>query len=623
MSAEIKSQQQLDHFTRALRNLDQLWRFSGPPAAFWRTLLESQGLLSGARMAILLRKTTAEPDQWKKVGLWPTEIRETPGAQRFVRELDNLANGCTQQEFVVQSFNGDPLTPDHAVAVRLDPEAKQEMWVSAFYLPESSEAQAHNALRQVRLTSQMPGIYRSQRSANQSQVTLSHFSSVLDLMGLLNAQHRYLAVAMTFCNEIASRHKCDRVSLGWLEKNDYIRLQAISHTERFERKMEAVKDIEQTMEESLDQDETVRWPAAEGDTRITRDHERFADQYKVKFLCSVPLRLNGEPVAVLMCERNAEAFTDDEVQLLNLYSEMAVRRLSELKRHDRWFGARAATATRENLAKLVGVHHTWAKVVGVLVAIGLFVLFFGKMNYRVEAPFILRTDHIAMLSAPFNGYIDEVAVETGDPVKPKDILLKLDTRDLLLEEASSAADYDRYTREAEKARANNQLAEMRIAQAQTEQARVRLELVRYRLGQSSIGAPFAGVVVEGDLKKRIGAPVKQGDILFKVAQTDAMYVECNVNERDIHEVRDTATGEIAFASQPKLKFPIQIERIEPAAQAKDKGNIFLVRCRVQDDLKSWWRPGMSGVAKLNVGKRTFFWIISHRTVDFLRMYFWM
>jgi hypothetical protein len=32
---------------------------------------------------------------------------------------------------------------------------------------------------------------------------------------------------------------------------------------------------------------------------------------------------------------------------------------------------------------------------------------------------------------------------------------------------------------------------------------------------------------------------------------------------------------------------------------------------------------MSGVAKLNVGKRTFFWIISHRTVDFLRMYFWL
>ena len=30
-----------------------------------------------------------------------------------------------------------------------------------------------------------------------------------------------------------------------------------------------------------------------------------------------------------------------------------------------------------------------------------------------------------------------------------------------------------------------------------------------------------------------------------------------------------------------------------------------------------------GVAKINVGKRTFFWIVSHRTIDFLRMFFWM
>ncbi len=166
------------------------------------------------------------------------------------------------------------------------------------------------------------------------------------------------------------------------------------------------------------------------------------------------------------------------------------------------------------------------------------------------------------------------------------------------------------------------LAEMRIAQAQAEQAQVRLELIRYRLSQSALKAPFAGVVVEGDLRKRIGAPLKQGDMLFKVARLDRMYVECNVSENDIHELRGDATGEIAFASQPKLTLPMKVQRIEPAAEVKDKGNVFVVRCQFQASPENWWRPGMSGVAKLNVGKRTFFWILSHRTVDFLRMYFW-
>jgi hypothetical protein len=31
---------------------------------------------------------------------------------------------------------------------------------------------------------------------------------------------------------------------------------------------------------------------------------------------------------------------------------------------------------------------------------------------------------------------------------------------------------------------------------------------------------------------------------------------------------------------------------------------------------------MSGVAKLSVERRSFLWILTHRTIDFLRMRFW-
>jgi len=617
------SKTQADGFVKALRKLEQLRRFSGTPANFWQGLLEAMALISGARLGVLLRRTAAEPNTWRRMAVWPTAAAPDSSTQPFIRGLEEMANICVQQECAVRFLNGtpDPLAADCAIGVQLESESPQEWWIAVFFLPECSESQAAWALGYLRLVQNTPGVCRLYRNAHQSQVTLSHFTAVLDLMALLNAQQRFMAVAMTLCNELTARHKCDRVSLGWLE-NNYVRLQTISHTERFEKKMDAVKALEQTMEESLDQDEMIVWPPPGGDTRITMDHARYADNQQIKFICSVPLRLGSEVVAVLTCERNGEAFLEDEQRLLTLYAEMAVRRLSDLKRTDRWFGARLALAARGQLAKAVGVEHTWAKVLAVLVAVGLAVLFFGKMNYRVEAPFILRTDDVAIVSAPFEGYIAEVPAQIGNPVQPDDLLLKLDTRDLLLQEAVAAADLDRFAREADKARAANSLAEMRIAQAQAEQSRVRLELIRHRLGQASLKAPFAGVVVEGDLRKRIGAPLKPGDVLFKIARLDRMYVECNVNEGDIHEVRDDATGEIAFASQPKLTFPMQVQRIEPVAEVKDKGNIFVVRCQFQTSVENWWRPGMSGVAKLNVGKRTFFWIISHRTVDFLRMYFW-
>ena len=38
--------------------------------------------------------------------------------------------------------------------------------------------------------------------------------------------------------------------------------------------------------------------------------------------------------------------------------------------------------------------------------------------------------------------------------------------------------------------------------------------------------------------KRLGAPVRQGDVLFKVARLDRLYIECKVKERDIHEIAD-------------------------------------------------------------------------------------
>lgn len=605
--------------------MDQLRRFTGPTQVFWSGFLETLGIMSGARLGILLRKPAENAGSWTRVGIWPSGLVAEADEPGFAKELDAFADACSQQDHLVRRLNGSAGSPSsgYAVGIRLESGSKQDFWVAALYLPGFSETQAIVALRQLGLAAHTPAFYRLQRAASQAQTTVSQFSSVLDLMALMNAERRFLAVAMIFCNELASRHKCDRVSLGWLEHNQYVRLQTISHTERFEKKMEAVRALEQTMEESLDQDEIIVWPPGDNPTGVTRDHEKFAESQKVKFICSVPLRLNGEVLAVLMCERNSEPFAEVETRLLSLYGEMAVRRLSELKRADRWFGARLAVAARETFAKVIGVEHTWAKVITVLVSVALGVLFFGKMNYRVESPFILRTDDIAILSAPFDGYIDEVPAQIGDPVNSNDLMLKLDTRDLLLEEAAGMADLERFTREAEKARATNALAEMRIEEAQAEQSQARLGLVRFHLSQAEIRSPFQGVIAEGDLKKRIGAPVKQGEVLFKVARTDRMYIECEVKENDIHEVRGDATGEIAFASQPKLKFPMKIERIEPVAQTKDQKNVFIVRCRFPDALQPWWRPGMSGVAKINVGKRTFFWIISHRTIDFLRMFFWI
>jgi multidrug resistance efflux pump len=249
-------------------------------------------------------------------------------------------------------------------------------------------------------------------------------------------------------------------------------------------------------------------------------------------------------------------------------------------------------------------------------------LFFLHVPYRVEGNFVLRSDELGFIAAPFEGYIDQVFVRPGDAVAAGAPLLQLKTSEIRLEEAYAVAELKRCEREAEKARSAKSLAEMRIAEALAEQAQARLEMVRYRLAHASVTSPFAGVVVEGDLRERLGAPVKTADVLFKVARIDNLYAEAEVNERDVHEILGKSSGQLAFVSRPKNKFPFRIISVEQSAMPKNEANVFIVRCAVDQHPQPWWRPGMSGVCKFNVERRTLFWILTHRTVDFLRLKLW-
>ncbi len=234
----------------------------------------------------------------------------------------------------------------------------------------------------------------------------------------------------------------------------------------------------------------------------------------------------------------------------------------------------------------------------------------------------MKSDEAEYLTAPFDGYLDQVFVRAGDLVTNGQPLLSLNRAELLLDEGAAVADVARYQRQAEIDRAADHIADMRIDEAQAKQSQAQLDLVRYRLANALIKSSFNGVVVEGDLRERIGTPVKQGDVLFKVARIDSLYAEADVRESDVQQIMGKTNGEIAFVTQPKIKFPVQVQAIEPAAITKKDGNVFLVRLKPDDAAPAWWRPGMTGLCKISTEKRTLFWILTHRTVDFLRMKLW-
>lgn len=600
----------------------RLRRFSENANRFWKEYLDVATELVRAERATLVIRSDAAAE-WRRIAATGEGKSSGRSGAKFNRKLVDLATDASVQGVAIKELEAGPL-PDHAdmaICLRLAIGDASDQVVLLTLLSNISKDAAKASLESLKLISDVPEAYLLNQSVGKAQGEVRKFAVVVDLIAEIDGHKRFQSAIMGACNGIADRFGCDRVTLGWI-KGGYIQLVAMSLTDRLDRKTEAARAIEVAMEECTDQDEDIVLPIPQESNFVVRTHTELARKQGTPNLCTLPLRDDGKPVAAIMCERAEGAFGEVEVQQLRLAADLLSRRLADLRKYDRWFGVRWASSFRDGCSKLVGAENTWPKVFGLLGAVLLAVLIFVKVDYRVEAKCIVRSDEVAFVATPFDGYLDKVSVKAGDTVKEGDLLVQLNTEDLLLQRSSATADISRHQREMEKARATRSLAEMRISESLIEQSKSQLKLVDHRLEQSRIISDFNGIVVEGDLRQRIGAPVKQGEALFRMARMDSLYLEADLGERDFHEIAKDGTGEVAFLSRPDLVFPIKISQIESAAIPRDDGNVFLIRGDFDADIQDWWRPGMSGLAKLHVGERRLIWIFTHRTIDFLRMWFW-
>jgi RND family efflux transporter MFP subunit len=602
-----------DALHAAFTQLESLRRFSGAPGEFWGAFLDVVLLLASATDAVLLSRTHGPEGAgpWKDLASKPVESALGSDLRASRGDFERLA--------LTAEGDGFAENPGRRwAAVRL--ESGDAGRTAVLVAKLGADAETEESLVRLRLVADAPLLFQAGRTLEQTRQDAGRFAVTLDLLVLLNAQTRFTAAAMTLCNEVAARFSAERVTLGWL-KLQAVRVQAISHTEHFGEKMGVVVALEAAMDECVDQDEEICWPAPAESRAICAAHEELVRAEACSHVLSLPLRLGGEVIGAVLLERSSSAFSLRETQTLRLLCDQVARRLHDLHRHDRWLGARAATALREQAAKWIGYEHTWAKLGVIAVAIALLVLIFGHAEYRIESPFELKADVVSQVPAPFDGFIEEVHFRVGEHVHAGQPLVTLDTRELILQEAAASAERQQHLGEAQKAEAENDAAAMQIANATAEAAKARLDIARHHLAQAKLTAPFDGVVVEGDLRERLAAPVKQGDVLVKIVRLDALYAELALPERHVHEVNSGQAGELAFTARPALAFPIKLESLEPVAEARENGNVFILRGTFTSR-EPWWRPGMSGVAKIDVGSRNLFWIVSHRTVDFLRLYFW-
>lgn len=586
----------------------QLRRFEGPPPDFWPLFLKAACELIGASRATLVFRISQPTedgqgvmDRWRALASHPKGGAQIPDVGLLDRAL---AEGLAREDIRLAFSVGGEDTGSGVVVL----EGTEDM----IALPAGALAD---------LLSVLPQNWQAEREVQVLKKRLKGLAGALDLALIVGGQQKFTAAAFAACNELAARFGCDRVSLGW-QDDSVLRLRAMSQADKFDSRSSLVRQAETAMEETYDQDEILVFPVQDNPDAIVREHEEYARQATVRHLCSVPIRARKKPQGVWLLERSSSPFNEEELSLLRVMADQAGPRLADMRQRDRAWPVRVWHGLKEKASGILGPKHTGPKLLGAAAALLILFLLVGRLPYSVEAPATVRSGHVVFVTAPFDGFIDEVFYEVGDTVAEDTTLVTFDTRELLVQQAAELANLNRYNKEVESARAKNALSDMRVAEAQAEQAKAVLDRTQFHLDQAVIKAPIDGVIVEGDLRKRLGAPFSQGDVLFQQARLDELYVQIEVPENEIHEVLDRTEARMLFAAQPDVTYPLAIQRVQPAGNSTPSGVVFQMRAISNEDVPDWWRPGMSGTVRIKAGWRNAGWILTHRTTDWLRKQLW-
>ena len=624
-----------------LEQIDRLSRFDGPPEQFVQHLLAVQCEVAPARGGAVLRATMAAANPATADG------EDQPRAKADVIAVHPaMKPGETAPVWLAQSVESAPKAFNSSKTVTVPVRRANDLYgqppsecilllplsttaglrgVAAFVVDSANPRQLDHVRERLELTIGLLGLYEMRLALQQRSSDLARMQQAMEVLADANDQPRFRAVAMAVCNNVADRWNADRVSLGFL-KGRYIHLRAMSHTEKFTRKMQLVQDIESAMEECLDQDVELVHPAAPDATYVARATTELATRHGPAAICSLPLRRGDDVVGVLTVERAADRpFTLEQIELLRLACDLCAPRLAELHEHDQWFGARLAADARKALAALLGPRYTWVKLIAIVTFAVIVFLTFFKGEDRAKGDFTIQPIDRQIIAAPFDGQLESVFVQPGDMVvADQTVLATLHTIDLRLQLDDALNQREGYLQEADIALRDGKPVDRQVALIRAEQVEPTIARLRYRIEQAAIRSPVSGTVIQGDLRRQVGGPLAEGDALFEVAPigSDQLRAELYIPEDRIESVRVGQTGQLAAASHPGDYLPFTVERIDPVAQVVEQSNVFVVRVRLTES-RPWLKPGMGGVGKITMGRRAYGYILTRDLVNWLRMKLWL
>ncbi|MFN5048847.1 efflux RND transporter periplasmic adaptor subunit [Roseateles sp.] len=451
----------------------------------------------------------------------------------------------------------------------------------------------------------------------------------LELLTTALAEPDWRAACNNAVTETAHKLGCDRVCLGLL-RGKRLRLQSLSNAADFSGRLDLAHALEAAMEEASDQGQALclldGQPAPElPATLVLRDQQALLRGFGTGSVLSVPFMLDEKNQGVMVFEWPLhQAPSALALQMAHGLPPLLGRVLLDKRHAQRAWPLRLRDALAAQAAKVFGPRHALRKLM--LLGLALLAAYLATATgpYRIGAQATLEGGVRRVIAAPFDGFVASAQVRAGQVVKQGDLLATLDDRDLRLESEKWASQQTQYAKQAQEAQAQHSLAQIQISLAQIRQAASQRRLSETMLARTAVRAPLDGLVVSGDLSQSLGAALKKGQTLFEISPLDAYRLILQVEETDIDTLAVGQRGSLMLTALPGETFNFSVRLLTPVASARDGRNLFRVEAELDPvgERAAQLRPGMEGIAKVEMGERHLLWIWTHRMGDWLRLQAW-
>lgn len=429
--------------------------------------------------------------------------------------------------------------------------------------------------------------------------------------------------AYALVNSVAARFDCEQVALGTI-RGEQLNVLAVSGTDTFKPSSPGIIDIQQSMEEARDAEQTIVFqPEGQSAKQKTMPiHTRWGTSCQ-SAVCSIPLMAGSDVMAVITLRRHrrlgfTEANVEEIEKLVKPFGaaiELSLRGDRTLKSHFR----EVANATIQSVRNPKTRAGQITRQVSIVAAV---ILLFGWFPYRPLTPCVLVPGNMTRSLAAFDMQLSEVKVHSGDRVARGQVLAKFDTRQLELQRAGLVSQLEQAEVDVRKALVKHDAASASLAKANSQVFATQLAAIEKKIEQCTITAPEDGMVMDAELERKIGQVFAQGSPILSFAPLDTWQLEIRIPENQARYFRQNQTGCFAPTANPGRMLNYTITSISGSAELIDGKNVFVATAQVSGDA-DFFRQGMEGVARTHTGWQPIPWILLHRFIEYGRAGFWM